>query len=40
MRVLGGWKQSGLGSEGGQSGLDSYTVPKTLFKAKLVEKGE
>lgn len=37
---FGGWKQSGLGSEGGQSGLDSYTVPKTLFKAKLAEKGE
>lgn len=33
---FGGWKQSGLGSEGGQSGLEAYTIPKTIFKTKVV----
>lgn len=32
---FGGWKQSGLGSEGGQSGLEAYTIPKTIFKTRV-----
>jgi len=32
---FGGWKQSGLGSEGAQSGLEAYTIPKTVFKTRV-----